>query len=51
MITAINFGASPFRALFFIVVAIFIAVLISNIIAGILTVYFNWRTRTIISRK
>lgn len=51
MITIINFGASPFRSLFYIVLTIFVAVIFVNVLAAVLRIMIDNRTRHVSGKK
>lgn len=50
MITLVNFGDSPFAVLFIIVAVVFLLTLLANLIAAVLRLVIDKRTKTLIER-
>lgn len=51
MITILNFGASPFKLLFYIVLGIFIAVVFVNVVASVLRLSIDYETNRLRKKR
>lgn len=51
MITILNFGASPFKLLFYIVLGIFIAVVFVNVVASVLRLFIDYETNRLRKKR